>query len=384
MHHFPGKTVTVILLFAFCFVPLCADILNNPTWEYSIDLPEGFILTDKQGNDRFMFEHEELPVGVILAAYPEERFSGAYAALESSMNALGAEYDIAETDWRKTDCAVGSFDFYLDGELKSGWSVAACLPSSGGYIVVLSWCPEARSAELNQFVISCTDALCIDRGSWYEAGPVTSFAFPSEGRTSVSTVIDGKTINFTLDKSDLEADRFVVDREYAVLCRYQASERWVEAWQRYYRQIFRNEYGRLKQAAFVIRNALGVQKSTVELAQALLTWTQGFSYERNLTTSDFTPAVATLQGEGSDCDGRAMLLAILLHHMDAKTCIFVSNVYSHAVFGIETDEPGAKIEMMGTWYTLGETTAPVKLGLIASTMTKTENWIGVPLSVMDD
>lgn len=379
----PKKVAAVILAITLFICPLCADILSSPTWGYSIDLPEGFILTDRQGNDRYMFEHEDLPVGVILAAYAEGRHADAYAALESSLSALGAEYDIAETDWRNTDCAVGNFDFYLDNELKTGWSVAAGLPE-GGHVVVLSWCPETSASECSQFVISCADALCIDRGSWYEAGPVTSFAFPAEGRQQCSTEIDGKTISFTIDKSDLEADTFVIEREYAVLCKYQASERWVEAWQRYYRQIFRNECGRLKQAAFAIRNALGIRKTTEEMAQTLLTWTQGFSYERNLTSSDFTPAVATIQGEGSDCDGRSMLLAILLHHMDAKTCIFVSNVYSHAVFGIETDLSGAKIEMNGTWYTLGETTAPVKLGLIASTMTKTENWIGVPLSVTDE
>ncbi len=383
MRNLSKRIIITILFFAVMACQLCADILYNPTWEYWIDLPEGFTLVDKQDNDRFMFQHEDLPVDVVLAAYQEGRHADAYTALSSSLKSLGAEYDIAETDWRNTDCAVGNYDFYLDGELMSGWGVAAELPA-GGHIVALSWCPEAYTAELNQFVISCTDALCIDRGSWYEAGPVTAFAFPAEGRKSFSTEIDGKKINFTLDASDLEADRFVVDREYAVLCRYQSSERWVEAWQRYYRQIYRNEHGRLKQAAFAIRNALGVKKTTDELAQTLLTWTQGFSYERNLTSSDYTPAVATLQGEGSDCDGRAMLLAILLHHMDAKTCIFVSHEYSHAVFGIQSNVSGAKIQMNDGWYTLGETTAPVKLGLIAATMTKTENWIGVPLSVMDD
>lgn len=377
-------TVISILLFILILSPLSADILNSPTWGYSIDLPEGFILIDRQGNDRYLFEHEELPVSVILSAYPEGRYSSASDALETSLASLYAEYDVAVTDWRNTDCAVGNFDFQLDGALQTGWGVAAALPETGGHIVMLSWCTEARGAELSQFVISCADALCIDRGSWYEAGPVTAFAFPEEGRTQTSVEIDGKKISFTLDKSDLDADTFVVEREYALLCQYQASERWVEAWQRYYRQIFRNECGRLKQAAFAIRNALGVKKTTDELAQTLLSWTQGFSYERNLTSSDFTPAVATIQGEGSDCDGRAMLLAVLLHHMDAKTCIFVSAEYSHAVFGIVSDVSGAEIEMNGTWYTLGETTAPVKLGLIAATMTKTENWIGVPLSVTDD
>lgn len=377
------KITAVFLLFASFCLPLHADVMTSPTWGYSIDLPEGFILIEKQGNDRYMFEHETLPVSVILAAYGEGRYESAFSALEASFSSLTTQYSTTETKWRNADCAVGNLSFNLDGEPVTGWGVAAPLPS-GGHIVVLSWCPESRSAELSQFVISCADALCIDRGSWFEAGPVTSFAFPSEGRISCSTEIDGKKIPFTLDASDLDADLFVIEREYDVLCKYVESERWVEAWQRYYRQIFRNEYGRLKQAAFSIRNALGINRPVEELAQTLLTWTQGMSYERELTTSDYTPAVATIQGEGSDCDGRAMLLAILLRHMDAKTCIFVSTVYSHAVLGIETELSGAEIQMNGTWYTLGETTAPVKLGLMHSSMTKTENWIGVPLTVTDE
>ena len=378
------KIIYCLILFFVGISVSFAEILNSPTWGYSVDLPEEFVLVDKNGADSYMFENAFVSSTVILKAYKKEKFSSSLEAMETVMRQLGAEFECAETDWRNTDCIISQFAFNLGGASNTGWAVSSLLQDSKGYVVMLCYTPTEVFYDLEQFVISCVDSLCIDYGSYYSPGPLTSFAFPKGEVQNHSVEIAGEKIDFTLDSSDIEADRFVVEREYSVLCLYQDSEMWVEAWQRYYRQVYKNAYSRLKIAAFNIYNRLiktcESENPEIELAQKLLSWTQGFDYVRDFTSTDFTPITASITGTGSDCDSRAMLLACLLHHMNYDTCLFVSAEFSHSLFGIVLDKAGAKINIDGRQFLLGETTAQVDIGLVPANMNQTDKWIFVELN----
>ena len=378
------KIIYCLILFFVGISVSFAEILNSPTWGYSVDLPEEFILVDKNGADSYMFENAFVSSTVILKAYKKEKFSSSLEAMETVMKQLGAEFECAETDWRNTDCIISQFAFNIGGASNTGWAVSSLLQDSKGYVVMLCYSPTEVFYDLEQFVISCVDSLCIDYGSYYSPGPLTSFAFPKGEVQNHTVEIAGEKIDFTLDSSDIEADRFVVEREYSVLCLYQDSEMWVEAWQRYYRQVYKNAYSRLKIAAFNIYNRLiktcESENPEIELAQKLLSWTQGFDYVRDFTSTDFTPITASITGTGSDCDSRAMLLACLLHHMNYDTCLFVSAEFSHSLFGIVLDKAGAKINIDGRQFLLGETTAQVDIGLVPANMNQTDKWIFVELN----
>lgn len=378
------KIIYCLILFFVGISVSFAEILNSPTWGYSVDLPEEFVLVDKNGADSYMFENAFVSSTVILKAYKKEKFSSSLEAMETVMKQLGAEFECAETDWRNTDCIISQFAFNLGGASNTGWAVSSLLQDSKGYVVMLCYTPTEVFYDLEQFVISCVDSLCIDYGSYYSPGPLTSFAFPKGEVQNHTVEIAGEKIDFTLDSSDIEADRFVVEREYSVLCLYQDSEMWVEAWQRYYRQVYKNAYSRLKIAAFNIYNKLiktcESENPDIELAQKLLSWTQGFDYVRDFTSTDFTPITASITGTGSDCDSRAMLLACLLHHMNYDTCLFVSAEFSHSLFGIVLDKAGAKINIDGRQFLLGETTAQVDIGLVPANMNQTDKWIFVELN----
>lgn len=378
------KIIYCLILFFVGISVSFAEILNSPTWGYSVDLPEEFVLVDKNGADSYMFENAFVSSTVILKAYKKEKFSSSLEAMETVMKQLEAEFECAETDWRNTDCIISQFAFNLGGASNTGWAVSSLLQDSKGYVVMLCYTPTEVFYDLEQFVISCVDSLCIDYGSYYSPGPLTSFAFPKGEVQNHTVEIAGEKIDFTLDSSDIEADRFVVEREYSVLSLYQDSEMWVEAWQRYYRQVYKNAYSRLKIAAFNIYNRLiktcKSENPEIELAQKLLSWTQGFDYVRDFTSTDFTPITASITGTGSDCDSRAMLLACLLHHMNYDTCLFVSAEFSHSLFGIVLDKAGAKINIDGRQFLLGETTAQVDIGLVPANMNQTDKWIFVELN----
>lgn len=378
------KIIYCLILFFVGISVSFAEILNSPTWGYSVDLPEEFVLVDKNGADSYMFENAFVSSTVILKAYKKEKFSSSLEAMETVMKQLGAEFECAETDWRNTDCIISQFAFNLGGASNTGWAVSSLLQDSKGYVVMLCYTPTEVFYDLEQFVISCVDSLCIDYGSYYSPGPLTSFAFPKGEVQNHTVEIAGEKIDFPLNSNDIEADRFVVEREYSVLCLYQDSEMWVEAWQRYYRQVYKNAYSRLKIAAFNIYNRLiktcESENPDIELAQKLLSWTQGFDYVRDFTSTDFTPITASITGTGSDCDSRAMLLACLLHHMNYDTCLFVSAEFSHSLFGIVLDKAGAKINIDGRQFLLGETTAQVDIGLVPANMNQTDKWIFVELN----
>ncbi|MBQ4554327.1 MAG: hypothetical protein IJA53_04380 [Spirochaetaceae bacterium] len=378
------KIIYCLILFFVGISVSFAEILNSPTWGYSVDLPEEFVLVDKNGADSYMFENAFVSSTVILKAYKKEKFSSSLEAMETVMKQLGAEFECAETDWRNTDCIISQFAFNLGGASNTGWAVSSLLQDSKGYVVMLCYTPTDVFYDLEQFVISCVDSLCIDYGSYYGPGPLTSFAFPKGEVQNHTVEIAGEKIDFPLNSNDIEADRFVVEREYSVLCLYQDSEMWVEAWQRYYRQVYKNAYSRLKIAAFNIYNRLiktcESENPEIELAQKLLSWTQGFDYVRDFTSTDFTPITASITGTGSDCDSRAMLLACLLHHMNYDTCLFVSAEFSHSLFGIVLDKAGAKINIDGRQFLLGETTAQVDIGLVPANMNQTDKWIFVELN----
>ncbi len=373
------KVCIAVVLLLLIPAALSADVIYSSTWDFSVDLPEGFEMADAQDDNRFLFVHQALPVQVLLRCYPADAFETPREALTDVFSKLHAESDIDDVDWRNADTVLGSFEMTLGAADYYGWAVAARLSGGKGTVCALSYIDESYGnlGGVDQFLISCADSLNIDRGSYREAGPVTSYAYPKTKKVPVFLDINGTKVTVQLDADDVEADRFVVEREYAVLVMYADSPLWQEAWQRYYRQIFRNSCGRLKNAAFMIQNAL--QSTDRDVAQQLLTWTQNFTYQRDYTTSDFTPVTAALTGSGCDCDSRAMLITCLLMNMGIPSSIFVSREYSHAVVGVQVDGRGARLDTEDGSFVLGETTAKVDLGMMAKNMTDSTKWLYVPL-----
>ncbi len=319
------------------------------------------------------------PVNALLRLYDDGDFASPVEALSDVLSRLKADGDMDSFSWRNEPCVISSFVHAIDGR-SSGYGFAVQLPEEKGIAVLLSWTADAHFGSCGNFMLSLIDSLNIDYGSCFEAGPVTRYAYPDTGRAEPFTLsIDGTEVASVLREVDKEASSYLIEREYDVLLLYRNSSLWQEAWQRYYRMIFRDSFRRLERCAFDIYTALapGCLDET-DLAQKLLSWTQGFAYEREKTSSDFASLPSILLGGGSDCDSRSLLLAVLLKQMNMDAMLFVSNVYSHAVAGLVSDHPGFGFTAGDKTYLIGETTAQgATWGMISQGQDKQENWIPV-------
>lgn len=349
--------------------------------DLAIDFPVGFQLVESnQQGTAFQLQSIVVPANAIVRIYEKGRFETPKAALDSSLKALSAKSDTEEFSWRNQEAAISSFTAKINRQSVTGYGLSVAIPENRGTVVLLSWSLANQLEYCNSYMLSLLDSLIIDEGSLYEAGPITSYLYPrSSEKIDVNLNIDGKKIKTNLRANDQEAAQYLIEREYEVLKIYANAPNWKEALQRYYRMIFRDSYGRLWQAGFDIFNELYIDsQDDTDLAQKLLTWTQGFNYEREKTESDFASLPSILLGGGSDCDSRSMLLSVLLTQMNQDAIMIVSAKFSHAMAAITSDHPGHSFTFDNKNYLMGETTsAGLTWGKIDSTQDDQSKWMAV-------
>lgn len=385
-------SAVAIFLFSV-LLPAClkAEEIKDIDFGYSLDIPEGYKIAGHTPDGMsYQFSHTILPVDLVLRLYTTDVFPDAKTALEGALKKISASSNGTDSFlWRNAECAIAIFDskpIMKNGA--TGWAVSVNLAQKNANLVLLCYADAAKANDCEQFILSTLNSLCTDSGSQLAPGIITTYAFPPTEQKNVVLNIAGKTVNTSFDSDDAEANRFVIDSEYAVLSLYKNHEKWKEAWQRYYRAIFRDSYSRFSKAAFDITSAVypaarkkNPKNTEAELNAILLNWVQDFEYKRGEKESaDFTSVIDAVCGKGSDCDSRSMLMCILLKQNGIKSELFVSREYSHAVYGADINAEGAKIKVSGTEFLLGETTAKnLRPGLIAQEQNDTEKWIPIGL-----
>lgn len=384
---------SAVAVFLACVMLPCAlsaeEVVDND-FGYSLDIPEGYSVAGYTPDGMsYQFKHDRLPVELVLKLYSTDQFSDCTSALKGALSKLSAKYDeIDNFEWRNTNCAITIFDSKaLSQKGSTGWAVSVALPGKDYSLVLLCYADADKANDCEQFIMSTLNSLAIDRGSYFSPGIITTYAYPATSPKTVNLNIAGKRIVTSVDSEASEANEFVIGMEYAVLTLYANNEKWKEAWTRFYKTIYRDSFSRLKKVAFDVNSALypmALKKNPkhpeVAINEMLLEWVQNFDYVRaaDRKSTDFTNVVDAISGFGSDCDSRSMLNCILMKHLGVNTALFVSAEYSHAVYGIDVDLEGAKIEAGDKWYLLNETTAKgVKPGLIAQDQSDTTKWLPI-------
>ena len=379
-------------LFYFLFIIFAitsysfSEQITDRDFGFSLDIPEGFEIADyTEDGMSYVFSHPNIPVTLVMKLTEEKNAKSAAEVLNKNLKKLNASGETDSFKWNGTVCGISYFSMSLDDNY-SGWAVSAPVKIQDYYVILLCYAPESKKG-CDQFIISTINSLSINNEYLNTPGIITSYAFPPEGSESVLLKIGGKEIKTSLDKSDEEAAKFVIDLEYSVLNLYANHKMWKEAWQRYYRMIYRDNAGRLQQTAKNIYDSIypelkksKPQDADIKYAQALLSWVQTFGYERTQSKieSDFTSLPASIKGKGSDCDSRSMLVSVLLNYTGIDTAMLISREYSHAVVVTDIPAPGQTFTMEnGREYLFGETTARVTWGMMAQDQADRTKWIPV-------
>lgn len=375
----------LLIIFAITSYSFSEQITDRD-FGFSLDIPEGFEIADyTEDGMSYVFSHPNIPVTLVMKLTEEKNAKSAAEVLNKNLKKLNASGETDSFKWNGTVCGISYFSMSLDDNY-SGWAVSAPVKIQDYYVILICYAPESKKG-CEQFIISTINSLSINNEYLNKPGIITSYAFPPEGSESVLLKIGGKEIKTSLDKSDEEAAKFVIDLEYSVLNLYANHKMWKEAWQRYYRMIYRDNAGRLQQTAKNIYDSIypelkksKPQDADIKYAQALLSWVQTFGYERaqSKIESDFTSLPASIKGKGSDCDSRSMLVSVLLNYTGIDTAMLISREYSHAVVVTDIPAPGQTFTMEnGREYLFGETTARVTWGMLAQDQADRTKWIPV-------
>ena len=361
----------LFILFLLFLLPalLPAAPIYSPTWGFWLDLPEGYELVEGNNRDRYSFQG---PQGAKFDIVVYQNVYQNVTQLSHDIERrLGNKGDIAFFEYGDKAAALMELRF---GD-SAGWGLCVELGAANGaaLLAALAYAPAER-AGMDLYHLSALDSLAPSKTEKNLPGPVTEFTWPRGQRVEVTIV--GTSLRAMVREHDAEAAQALVEREFALMRQYESSPYWREAWIRYYRAIYRDSRDRVADAVTRLAQNWNSRDKRAYAGRALV-FVQAFTYERDLSGSDFVNLVSAVTEGRGDCDSRAMLWALILSKADIPAAMMVSRDYSHAMGLADIAGSGARFEAGGVKWLVAETTGKVGIGLIGQDMSNTDFWLGI-------
>jgi hypothetical protein len=433
LNHF----VRVLLLGAMLAVlagPVIAGEFNSSRG-FFLDLPEGFAFTEGDGSTRFSFSLGTMTVDLLVN--DPGRYPSARAAAEDTAKRLGNRMTPAGFSYAGMDAAVAEFTLgsgaaarrgmalFLDGKAKNaagqsnsqGGSPSSLQAGKSYDLILLAHTQASDWQRDRELLLSCIDGFSASAASRSAPGPLGTLArsrLKDSDRQIRTIQFQGSQLSSSWNPNEAVLAQELVEREYRVLVRTTTTQAAVEpGMQRFYRMVWRDSLPSLDHLALTLSrawetgngsNTLGgrspdnagnaPEKITARAsagngprfgpaadprsyAQALLSWTQGFSYERDPDGSDVVnPLSAAFEGRG-DCDSRILVLNILLRRENIESILMISLKHEHALLAVDAPGVGARYQYRGKQWLVGETTATVDIGRIDARQANPADWFAL-------
>lgn len=378
----------------------------NPVFGYSVDLPVGWQQAENSDAYHIGFLSPNSDAMIqILALDPATGTDGSEIA-RYMMDQTQASGDLDEFRYLGASAALADISFTTGGLPVRGYLVS--LDSREADFAIMAFAPVESYDAAHDHLLSAIDSFSITEEARLLPGPISQYLYPVEvaalvpalpgvrgGSGGTAPVIPGDDAGLQLlgqalpfsSSAELDgAAASLVDREARILAPYGALDResFSQAWRRYFRMIYRDNYVRLGRLADSVGRVLrqeGVPR--VDIPGEILSWLQDFTYTRTGGLSDFQPPVVCLTSQSGDCDSLGMTYVILLHHLGFDAILMASDRYAHALAAVDVEGPGARFSFEGRDWLVAELTAPVELGQIAAEMADPAGWLGVRLRLSE-
>ncbi len=372
----------VVLLIA-ALAPLAGEEYSVPAFDYSLDLPDAWLPMDTADLSKIAFSDGSRTAVLQVLVFTADSFGDADGIFRYVRSSLKAEGDGAPFYYSGRGAVFTDLSFDTEQFTARGYFVFIDGDEERGEefdYALLSFTPVSLYKDRHDSLLSALDSFAVGEQGRRLPGPVSQFfyPFPGEEKSSVDLHVDRRRFSGRLDRGELDATQVLVEREARVLAGEQGD--FIEAWRRYYKLVYRDNYERLVELAVLLKSVFNFGEIPArESVAGLLSWIQGFQYYRTGTISDLTSPMATAYTAAGDCDSRALLFVILLHHLGVDAILLVSTEYAHSAVGVDVDGPGARIAYGGKSYLFAEVTEEVDLGLVESSMADPAGWIPMPL-----
>ena len=373
------KLKLFLLIFSALFLvpePVQAKEYFLEDWQCYVDMPQGL---DPLGmtKTKATFGNEKENVFFQIKVYSADTYKTAdeiFKSIKTQLKAEGTGYNYKHNG---SDSVFADISFSTDLASYRAYSVFI---NSGKYdFAVLSFCEKEIYDDAHFYILSALDSFSDSYEALYYPGPVSSFYEQSAEKSTpvkISLPFGSAKYVFNEENSAIEAAEITAEREARVLSLFKPED--TDAWSRFYRMIYRDNYYRVDELFYQIRdNLLKGIKEPEEISQKLLSWFQKFSYSRTGTIADFSPPLSALRDYSADCDSLGILYIILLKRLGIDAVLMVSSEYSHSMAAVDVPGNGARFPFKGKKYLVAEMTKEVGLGQINAKMADPAKWLGI-------
>ena len=372
------KIAIISVLLLVSLMSATSEEFSVPAAGYSLDLPEQWQPLDISDLARISYTDATQTAVLQVLVYAADTFARASDMFTQIKTGLKADGEGAPFMFSGDDAVLSDLQFDTARFRARGYFIF--VNGKQFDYALLSFTPASEYAAQHDFLLSALDSFAIGEDGKLQPGPISQFyyPFPGQNKESYLLTLAEKTYTAQLDHKEAEATQVLVEREARVLNNSKGD--FIEAWRRYYKLIYRDNYRRLGDLSKLLRQAfLFDGEGRREKIGRLLSWIQKFEYYRTGTISDLTSPTASAFSRAGDCDSRALLLVIFLHQLGIDAILLVSTEYSHSAVGVDADGPGARVDYKGKSYLFAEVTEEVDLGLVDRNMADPAAWIAVPL-----
>lgn len=357
------------------------------TEHFLMDETNGFQILEET-EDSIVIYNQDYEISIIGKLIDKSAYNSSEEYLVDMLEKLSAVYEECPYEWNNKSCAFGTFEMIMDTSY-SGLALTVPTADNNHYILFLGYSPSSSNSFTQSIIMSCLNSICLDSKEYFTPGPVTSFAYPLVNSKEISLLIDEDQIKSTVNEIDEEASEFLIEMEYTILRlqKYASDDERIAAWQRYYRIIYRDNYGRVKNIVGDVINyyypltGKPDKQNEIIFAQKILSWVQTFQYDRakTQTESDFVSLPAAFCGRGNDCDSRSMMVCAFMQYLNIDSVLLISPEFSHALAGVDIMAPGQMFMFDEKNYLLGETTTKITWGTIVKDHADQSKWFPVYL-----